>query len=194
MNVYDFDNTIYDGESVVDFFLFCMIKKKSLIFYLPLVIYTTILYKLNLLPINKLYELASKMSSVVINNKENASLFIKEFWNKNECKLKKEFLKKIRGDDVIITASPRLLIEGITDKLNTNNIICSEFNLETGKFEFICFRENKAKAFIEKYPTVVIEEFYTDSLSDVSLMKKAKKSYLVKKNKEIKLIDGNIYK
>ena len=28
--VYDFDNTIYDGDSSVDFFLFCLRKKISL--------------------------------------------------------------------------------------------------------------------------------------------------------------------
>ena len=31
MNVYDFDNTIYDGESVIDFFLYYCKKDKSLI-------------------------------------------------------------------------------------------------------------------------------------------------------------------
>lgn len=29
VNLYDFDNTIYDGESTVDFFLFCLKKKKK---------------------------------------------------------------------------------------------------------------------------------------------------------------------
>lgn len=194
MNVYDFDNTIYDGESLVDFFIFCIMKKKSLIIYLPLIVYTAILYKLNSLPIDKLYRLASKMSSVVINNKQNADLFIKEFWNKNEVKLKSYYLDKLKATDIIITASPRLLIEGITDKLKTKNIICSEFNLETGKFEFIWFRENKVVGLKNQYPDAIINEFYTDSLNDIPLMKLAKKVYLVKGDKLPKLLDSHIYR
>ena len=45
MNAYDFDNTIYDGESLFDFFIFCMYKKKSLILYFPFVLYILVLYK-----------------------------------------------------------------------------------------------------------------------------------------------------
>ena len=38
MNVYDFDNTIYDGESAVDFFMFCLGKDIKLIKLLPLLV------------------------------------------------------------------------------------------------------------------------------------------------------------
>ena len=175
MNVYDFDNTIYDGESLIDFFFFLISKNKKLILYIPLIGYTAVLYKLEYLSIDKLYYLAGKMSSIVINNKENANKFIKEFWEKYQYKLKKEYLNKIRNEDVIITASPDILILGIKNILNTENIICSKFNLDTGKFDFICFRENKAKAFKEKYPNNYIKEFYTDSLNDIVKKKKVKR-------------------
>ena len=193
MNVYDFDNTIYDGESLVDFFWFCMVKKKSLSLYIPLAIYVIILYKMNLLPIDKLYKLASKMSFVVAKNREYADSFVKEFWRENKYKLKKYYLDKITSSDVIITASPRILIEGIIDELKTKNIICSEFNLKTGKFEFICFRENKVTAFKERYPDAVIDEFYTDSLNDLPMIKLAKNSFLVKRKERPKIINKNMY-
>ena len=35
MNVYDFDGTIYDGDSTIDFFFYSLKKKPSLICYLP---------------------------------------------------------------------------------------------------------------------------------------------------------------
>lgn len=181
MNVYDFDNTIYDGESTIDFFMFCMKKDITLSKYIPLATYTIMLYKMNLLPIDKLYELADKMSYLIVKNKEKANSLIKEFWIHHKHKLKKFYLSKLTSDDVILTASPRMLIEGILDELKTNNIICSELNLETGKFEFLCFRENKVIAFKEKYPSATIEEFYTDSMSDLPIIKLANKSYLVRK-------------
>ncbi len=38
MNVYDFDNTIYDGESFIDLFIFLFKKDPSLVKYIPDVI------------------------------------------------------------------------------------------------------------------------------------------------------------
>ena len=32
MNVYDFDGTIYDGDSSIDFYLFCIKRKPSILF------------------------------------------------------------------------------------------------------------------------------------------------------------------
>lgn len=194
MRVFDFDNTIYNGETVVDFFLFCVKKKKTLCLYIPLVVYTTILYKLNILSINKLYRLASKMSSAVINNKENAGLFVKEFWEGHECKIKQEYLDIIEPNDVVITASPRMIIEGINNKINTKNFICSEFNLDTGKFEFICMGKNKVIKFKETYPNATIKEFYTDSLTDKPLIQISEKTYLIKGEKTKKIITNNSYK
>lgn len=189
MNVYDFDDTIYDGESIVDFFLFMLKKKAYLALYFPLVAYSTACYKMGLLSVEDLYPLASKFSSVVMKNKENAEELIREFWEKHEHKLKPYYLEKLKEDDVIITASPRILIEGIKEKLNTKNIICSEFNLDSGNFDFICFGENKVKAFLEQYPNAKIEEFYTDSLYDSPLMNLANQSYLVKRNKHPRLLN-----
>lgn len=181
MRIFDFDNTIYDGESVFDFFLFCVKEKKSLIKYAPIVFYTTLMYEFGLLSIDKLCELAGRMSKIIIANKEDADYLINKFWDIHTRNLKPDYLEQLREDDVIITASPRILIDGIKDKLNTKNIICTEMNIETGKLEFLCFRENKVKAFKERYPNALVEEFYTDSYNDKPLMEISKKTYLVKK-------------
>lgn len=71
MNAYDFDNTIYNGESLYDFFIFCIGKKKMLLLYLPVVIYILILYKLTLLNDNKLYKFSNIMSSTIIDSKDD---------------------------------------------------------------------------------------------------------------------------
>lgn len=188
MKVFDFDNTIYDGESLVDFFCFCVRKKKSLIFKISTVLYAAILYKMNKLSIDDLYIKASKLTKVITNNKADIDEYVNMFWQKNKKKLKQNMLDKIREEDIIITASPDILIKGIASKLKTKNIISSILNVDTGKFEFICFRENKVTVFKEKYPNAIIDEFYTDSLADLPLMKLAKKAYLVSKDK-MELVD-----
>ncbi|MCH5317730.1 MAG: haloacid dehalogenase-like hydrolase [Eubacterium sp.] len=190
MNVYDFDNTIYDGESVFDFFLFCLKKQKSLILYFPMLLKNLFRYKAGKLSIDELYEEAGKLTKVVIKNRENADEYIREFWSINSRKLKQEFLDKLKGDDVILTASPDILIKAISDKLKTDHIIGSRIDLETGKMEFACFRQNKITAFKESYPNAVIDEFYTDSLNDMPIAELADKAYLIKKNKAPQLING----
>ena len=35
MNVYDFDGTIYDGDSTLDFWYFCLKKHPQILLYLP---------------------------------------------------------------------------------------------------------------------------------------------------------------
>ena len=113
-------------------------------------------------------------------NKDMIRMYVKEFWMKNSSKLKKSFLELLKADDVIITASPSILIDGIKDMLNTTHIICSEIDLDTGKISYICFGENKAQIFQTMYPGVVIDNFYTDSFSDESMMSLSVNSFLVK--------------
>ena len=45
MNVYDFDNTIYDGESVLDLFFFYVRRDPALIRYIPKVFHALFKYK-----------------------------------------------------------------------------------------------------------------------------------------------------
>ena len=88
MKVFDFDNTIYDGESLVDFCCFGVRKKKSLIFKIPTVLYAAILYKMNKLSIDDLYTKASKLTKVITNNKADINEYVNMFWQKNKKKLR----------------------------------------------------------------------------------------------------------
>ena len=44
INVYDFDKTIYNGDSSIDFFIFCLKKNKQIIINIPKIIMYYILY------------------------------------------------------------------------------------------------------------------------------------------------------
>ena len=180
LNLYDFDNTIYDGESTFDFFFFCLKQKKSLIKYLPIVIYTTILYKMRLLSVEKLFKSASKLTAAFV--KGNFSELAEKFWAINAKKLRLNFLSKLTALDVITTASPRFLIDALLPKLGVSEAICSEMDMKTGQFKFANFGKNKVIAFKKKYPDARIKNFYTDSLNDAPLMKLAENVFLVQKD------------
>ena len=48
INAYDFDETIYDGDSSVDFYLYCLKRKPSIIIMAPIQIYGVLLYILKI--------------------------------------------------------------------------------------------------------------------------------------------------
>ena len=182
MKVFDFDNTLYDGECSLDFFMYCLKKKKSLLKYMPAVTAKALKYKAGLVSIDEVYEFVDEMLVVFFDNLENLEEHVKCFWELNSKKLKKSFLEKISEDDAIISASPRFLFDGIASRLRTSNILCTEIDMENQKIEYLCYSQNKVKAFKEHFESVEIEEFYTDNMNDMPLIELAKTAYLVKGN------------
>ena len=189
MNVYDFDNTIYDGESIIDFFNFLVKKDFKLVKYYPKILRLLILYKMNKVNIEKLNDKLSKLSKNFFKNKTyDLDKLSDEFWNKNINKLKPDFINQLSKDDIIITGCPNFLIERIQDKLKVKDIISTQFNMETKEIEFLCFSRNKVIAYNQFYRDKKIDKFYTDSLSDKPLMSLADEVYYVTKKGTV-LID-----
>lgn len=188
MNVYDFDNTIYDGESIYDFFFFVLKKNPYLIIHIPKVVNCLLKHKQNKITIDKLIEVCEKIvRDFLKNNKEDTDTIIENFWKKNKKKLKSEFIKKLTKEDVIITGCPNFLMDYLN--LPVREVIGTDYDIKEGKMKFLCFGENKVKIFNERFPNEKINEFYTDSLSDSPLMQLANRGYLVKKNKIILIKD-----
>lgn len=184
MNVYDFDNTIYDGESSFDLFFYYVKKKPSLLKMLPRVIGAFIKYKKGKISID---EMIKKYVPMIEQNSKGLVDYQNdptEFWNAHMHKIK-HFYKEIqKDDDLVITASPDYHIEEICKRLGIKSFIASEVNQSNGKIETVCLRHNKVKAFFERYPDRKIENFYTDSpKNDSPLIDIAEHAFVVKKNK-----------
>jgi hypothetical protein len=106
---------------------------------------------------------------------------IERFWDKNEKKIAAWYLAQKKPDDLIISASPACIIEPIAKRLGVN-FIATEFDREYGVFlNNMMYAREKAKYIIDHgFP--VIENFYSDSLSDTPLALCAEKAYLVTNN------------
>lgn len=178
MNVYDFDKTIYNGDSSIDFFFFCLLKK-NLILHIPIIIISFIKYKFKRITKE---ELKSNFFRFV--KKIDTPKYVKFFWKKNEKKIKKWYLNKKKNTDIIISASPEFLLKPITDKLKVN-LIATIVDEKTGNLiSKNCHGKEKVKR-LKKFTKKEINEFYSDSLSDLPLKEISKKAYLVKKDKLI---------
>ncbi len=178
--LYDFDGTIYDGDSSVDFFKFCLKKDKKNYKILPKLAIKFLAYKSKNITDTELKEYIFSF----LENFKNIDIVVKEFWETHESKIKNFYLEKKHNQDIIISASPEFLLKPICQKLKVKDLIASDVDKTTGKFKKPNNRgEEKVKEFYKKYPKAEILEMYSDSLHDKPLLDLAKKSYFVKKNK-----------
>lgn len=183
MNVYDFDNTIYSGESVFDFYLFCVKRYPSLARYVFIILLSWAKYKLLLLSREKLLELAKRYAMKFVDTVGSVEKLVGEFWDTHENKIKKFYLREKRDDDVIVSASVSFLLGDICARLGIKNLVCSEIDTATGEVRRLCFRQSKPDFFKSAFPDGKIENFYSDSMNDLPMMRLAENAYLVRGEK-----------
>ncbi|MGN1059273.1 MAG: HAD-IB family phosphatase [Clostridia bacterium] len=177
MNVYDFDGTIYNGDSSVDFFLYVLKRKPSVMLYLPKQAWGFVLYRTRRIDKTKLKEYFFSFMPAI-----NTEEFTESFWNQNQDKIFDWYLKQQKQDDIVISASPRFLLHSICNRLGISRLIASEVDPETGMFiGKNCRGQEKVKRLEAEYNVTHIDSFYSDSHSDLPLAKIADKAFLVQK-------------
>lgn len=179
MNVYDFDKTIYDGDSSAHFLLYNYIKQPSLLKYVPSQLAAFFNYRFK--KISK-----TQMKSIVYRYFQgipDIDQRVNDFWKKHRKNIQLWYLKQRQEDDVIISASPTFLLQPICDELNIA-LIASLVDKKTGEnLAENCYYKEKPKRFKEIYSLDEIDTFYSDSRSDDPMAQHAKKAVLVKKDK-----------
>lgn len=178
MNVYDFDDTIYRGDSTSDFVKWCVKKKPRLALHHAKTGIVFCAYKARLT--NKTY-FKEKMYGF-LQYIPDIDEWVEEFWDEHMKNIKSWYLNHKKPDDVIISASPEFLLKPVCRRLGIKNLMASQVDKHTGFYLGInCFGAKKVHRFMEKFNDN-IDEFYSDSLSDAPLAKLAEKAYLVKDN------------
>lgn len=178
MNVFDFDGTVYDGDSSVDFWFFQIRKNPCLLRFFPRQLFGGFLFFMK--KITK-EEFKSRYFSF-IEGIADVDSAVKAFWNQNEHKIKNWYKNQQKEDDCVISASPNFLLKEICCRLGIKNLIATDVNKKTGKLLGMnCHDKNKPVFFSECFKNVAIESFYTDSKSDAPMARLAKRSFLVKK-------------
>ncbi len=183
MNVYDFDNTIYRGESSLDLFFYYLKKNPSLVRYLPKAVVGITKYKLGMVAIDGLLNNYAVFAEDFLRGIKTLDEDMEDFWDKHMHKVKPFYLAQQREDDLIISASPEFFLEVLFKRIGIKNFIGTTVDMEKGKVRFACFRENKIPAFKSRYPNAKIENFYSDSMNDKPLMDISKNVFLVKGNR-----------
>lgn len=194
MRVFDFDNTIYDGESGMDIFLYYLKRDpKGVAKFVPKFMEGFLKYKRHVITIDEVKTEYASYIKEYFERIENIYDDFENFWDINMKNIKSFYPKIQKEDDVVLSACPYCLLSVATKRLGIKNVIATDLNPETGEIGEICYHDNKVKMFRERYGDVEIDEFYTDSMSDKPMMDISKTVFLVDGDKLIKIKKDGVY-
>lgn len=181
MNAYDFDGTLYQGDSAVDFWQFCLRKRPGLLRFLPRQLLGAARFALGLC---QKEEFKSAFYSF-LQGVPNAESLAGEFWGSAKQKFAPWYMERRRLDDVIVSASPEFLLEPARKALGAAFLIASKVDAKTGRcVSSNCEGREKVRRFFEAFGAdAVVDEFYTDSRKDAPMSALAKRAFLVRKNR-----------
>lgn len=179
---YDFDETIYHGDSTRDFIFYCLKRQPLLARYVFKWGWYALLWRV--LHIKTKTQFKEKLYSFFVSIKD-IDAYVEDFWAQNFGNIKPWYLKQKRADDIIISASPEFLLWPAVKRLELEHLLASRVDKKTGKYEGEnCWGEEKVRRFYAYLPEGEIESFYSDSRSDTPMAKIAKgTSYLVNGDK-----------
>lgn len=182
VNVYDFDNTIYDGESLVDLVLYYIPRDPRIWRYLPQLIRIALRDRFHLFTVEEAVKAYSGFLEGYYVKLSSLEEDVVRFWDRHEQKIKPFYMKQRRADDIIVSGSTDFLLAEMMKRMGITRYIGSSVDPRTGKFTRLCFLENTVNLFQEQSSNVQIENFYTDSMNDRAMMDISNHVFLVKKN------------
>ena len=180
MNIYDFDNTIYDGDSNKDIIKYAFKKYPGLVFKtLRKTKKINRNYKRGLVEFERVKE---TMLSFIFQI-ENYPKFINDFVDSHMKKIKPWYMARKTENDVIISASYELWIGVFASRLGVKNVIATRTDAEGKILGRNCKGEEKLIRLYEILPAAQVASAYSDDESDVPLLNIAARAYVIKGNK-----------
>lgn len=180
MNVYDFDGTIYNGDSSVDFILYCMRKRPRLARFVFRQICAFMQHAFGRISTKSMKEKFFSFLAAL----DDTNALVDAFWESHKTRIRDWYVNQRECTDVIISASPEFLLDPICAVLMIQPPIATCMGMATGTINGEnCKGAEKVVRFTERYPRAHIARFYSDTLSDTPLAQIASEAFLVKKNK-----------
>ena len=178
MNVYDFDKTIFYGDSEDRFFDF-MFKRKGYFWYKINYKWNELLLKLRILDKTTTRESEYKILHR-IHKTDNLDRILEEYWDEVEQYMMPWYETVKRSDDVIASGTPRFIMEPIVKRLGLTGLVATEMDRYTGKCTGkFAVAEGKLVNFKLLYNTEDIDNFYSDAYSDHFVADEAKHAWVV---------------
>lgn len=178
MNVYDFDGTLYRGDSSVDFFFFCMRRKPSLLRFIPRLLLASLRYGARRIDKSAYKE----VFFAFLAGMDDYASAVDSFWRSHSARLESWYHPG--NGDVVVSASPDFLLEPACRMLGIKGLIATRVDPHSGRITGVnCRGAEKVRRFREQYPDAHIERFYSDSRSDAPMARLADEAFIIRNGK-----------
>lgn len=189
--VFDFDGTIYKGDTTKDFCWYFYQKKPFKSYYLLIQLASWLLWRLKLLTTTQF-----KSTFIQFINRiegEQITGLLNSFWEEKKSLVHDNLvleitrLKKEGVHIVVVSASPELFIKTFCLSLSVDTVLGSELNVLNNKYRLLinCRGEEKLKRLNRAFPDFELIAAYSDNKDDDVLLKVAKNGFWVRKNGDL---------
>ena len=181
MNVYDFDKTIFEGDSEERFFEF-MFRKPGFRHWKYYWKLYDLLFKAKLIT----KTVSREHQYRFLKDIEDVDKTVEEYWDEVWQYMMPWYFEVKRDDDIIATGTPGFLLGPAMRRLGLTNLVATEMDCHTGKIDgYFAIKEYKLDSFRKQFSTDDIDKFYSDDYADNFLAQYAKEAYCCK--------DGEFY-
>ena len=185
---FDFDGTIYKGDTTRDFCWYFYQKKPLRSYYLLIQLASWLLWRLKLLTTTQF-----KSTFIQFLNRiegEQITGLLNSFWEEKKSLVHANLvleisrLKKEGVHIVVVSASPELFIKTFCLSLGVDTVLGSELKVLNNKYSLLinCRGEEKLKRLKRAFPDFELIAAYSDNKDDDVLLKTAKNGCWVKKS------------
>ena len=185
IDAFDFDGTLYRGETTWDFYWFCVLRRPYLILLLPYQLIGLLLGKCGVFSFEK-----GKTAFLVFARFVPLQRYVQMFWLAQTSKGKlAAWFSPPQIPFVVISASPAILIEPICKQLGAYAVIATQTNAQMNIIGQNCKGAEKVVRLHQQLPNCTIRAMYTDSLNhDAPLRNIAQAVYHVNKRGELRQV------
>ena len=180
MDVYDFDGTLYWGDSTADFLKWCVKRHPRIVRTLPRTgIAAAACLGLHVIDKTQFKGALYRFLPLV----PDIETEVKRFWQMHEHRITGPCAPQ--PGDLVISASPEFLLRDVCAKRGLS-LIASQVDPHTGyTLGPNCSNAEKISRFRELFPNERIKRFYSDSHNDDPLAELAEEAFMVKDGKLI---------
>lgn len=191
MNIYDFDDTIYNGDTNRDILMYGFKKHPFLVLKaLKKAKKLQNDYKRGVIEFERVKE---AMLSFIFQIK-NYPKFINDFVDSHMKNIKPWYLNRRTQNDIIISASYELWIMQFSKRLGVKYVIATKTDSDGRIIGKNCKGAEKLKRLASVIPNAVIVSAYSDSSCDIPILEAARTAYVVEGDKLITYTKGYKFK
>lgn len=190
MNVYDFDETVFEGDSEERFFKYLKTIPGFRLVRMKFRFWEFFSKKLGWMD----RTVARQIQYSFLKRVPDIDAMLEDYWDMAIKYMKPWYLEVKRPDDIIASGTPAFLMIPAIKRLGLTGLVATDMDKKTGKITgHFAVDKYKLEYFKLKYDSTKIDKFYSDAYSDHFLADVAKQAWFIHGKNHDQFTDWNEY-